>query len=139
MNLLKRFLFLSTCRLYFIWVLHEICMEKVLQELFRVHFLGTHTIQTVTKYIWMQLYYKQPSPKQQSDISQSLFTLWVVLQQLYTYIRKIKRPKFFSHNLDILQNHPYFGISVLFCQFPFLLNMIRPLNHSKISLSLTVH
>ena len=85
------------------------------------------------------LYYKQPSPKQQSDISQSLFTLWVVLQQLYTYIRKIKRPKFFSHNLDILQNHPYFGISVLFCQFPFLLNIIRPLNHSKISLSLTVH
>ena len=137
MNLLKRFLFLSTCRLYFIWVLHEICMEKVLQELFRVHFLGTHTIQTVTKYIWMPHCTTNNLPL--NNISQSLFTLWVVLQQLYTYIRKIKRPKFFSHNLDILQNHPYFGISVLFCQFPFLLNIIRPLNHSKISLSLTVH
>ena len=29
-------------------------MEKVLQELLWVHFLGAHTVQTVPKYIWMQ-------------------------------------------------------------------------------------
>ena len=30
-------------------------MEKRLQELFRLIFLGTHTIQTVLKYIWIRL------------------------------------------------------------------------------------
>ena len=38
--LLKRFLFLSICRLSFILFLREIYMEKVLQELFWAHFFG---------------------------------------------------------------------------------------------------
>ena len=46
-------MFLSICRLYFIQFLHEIYMEKVLQELAWVPFLGAHTIQMVPKYIWL--------------------------------------------------------------------------------------
>ena len=40
LSLLKRFLFLSIHRLYFIQVLHKIYMEKVLQQFYGVHFLG---------------------------------------------------------------------------------------------------
>ena len=38
----------------FIQVLGEIYMEKVLQELFWVHFLGIYTFQTVPKHIWLR-------------------------------------------------------------------------------------
>lgn len=38
--LLKMFLFWNICRLYFIQFLHEIYMEKVMQELFLMSFLG---------------------------------------------------------------------------------------------------
>ena len=48
-SLLKRFLFLSIRRLYFLYVLSEMYMEKVLQEPFWAHFLGVHTVQTVLK------------------------------------------------------------------------------------------
>ena len=37
---MKRFLFLSIPRLYFIKFLHEIYTENVLQELFWAHFFG---------------------------------------------------------------------------------------------------
>ena len=50
--LLKRFLFLSIHRLYFIQFIREIYMEKVLQEPSWTHFLGAHTIQMIPKYIW---------------------------------------------------------------------------------------
>ena len=44
LSLLKRFLFLSIRRLYFIKVLCEIYMEKVLQESFWAHFLGAYAL-----------------------------------------------------------------------------------------------
>ena len=55
LTLLKRFLFFSICRLYFIYVLHEIYMGKVLQELFWAHFWGAHTIQMVPKQIYLDV------------------------------------------------------------------------------------
>ena len=42
-------LFLSIRRLYLIWCLREIYKESV-----TIIFLGTHTVQTVPKYIWMR-------------------------------------------------------------------------------------
>ena len=47
------------CRLYFIYFLLEICIEKTLHKLLWAVFLGTHTIQTVPKYIWMQHWHLQ--------------------------------------------------------------------------------
>ena len=52
--LLKRFLILSIRGLYFIQFLFEIYIyRKGVQNFFGYNFLGTHTIQTLPKYIWM--------------------------------------------------------------------------------------
>ena len=51
-------------------------MEKVLQELFGRNFLGSHTVQTVPKCIWMQHYViKKCIPKLIKSINASIKNL----------------------------------------------------------------
>ena len=80
-------------------------MERVLQELFWMHFLGTHTIQMVPKYIWMRHCPPPPPP------TNKLFSCYYPIKTSFIALAIAPVPFLFNSILFVQTGHANFDFN----------------------------